>query len=847
MIGGILMLKRISALLVTLCVLCSFGTVYAFDGDAFAGLEMLLPGSVHTVLVDMEGDSHRLDGMLTAKALKASGLSAFVASYAVFRGETELFKTELHEMPLPASVFGVAGTPASNGYYSVTFTLSATENTQCFLTGLTAANLDLVQTELVSAELSGSSFTIESLDFIDAEKERVNDTLLCWAASTSNILQYTGWLDQVGDYDEDDLFDTFVSSFTDGGGNALYGVPWFFDGHYQPQGIGAGWAQVKDYGVSGGLLPSYDALEFLEEFNLGTEGDFDELATVFDRLEAGYGTSLGLAWLDADGNRDSGHAITLWGYIVDEDYAETDKAYYQALIVSDSDSDIPKGEDRRTAPDVLHVFQMLPYEKAGYDSWEFAGYGGGNGVLTEATVLAPYMAGVPYETDGAAKLDRFNYVDFIPYLDIENSIGKKTSLFAADDDVVFRMKIRNESNQTFNDDVPYSITVTEKANPDNTIGKSTSLSVGAFPSYVMVNFTQQLSDLTPGDYTVTFAVNPEKTVEEAYYYQNAVSMDFTVSETSYNYGSAEMNVSLGEFNRGKALATVICTELDSLKAQVSEDAETEMYLLYMKDGNYTAYQKAIPGTEPDTYLVDAAGDYVQFVLVISDPDGKKPDLVYESSMKALTYHNMQVRPAPDNSGNYTKLEAGANQLATGENFSFVVENTSTKTDAINYTVTLLAENGTESVPLYTAGGLSLEKGATAASVTVISWDSAIVLSGQYTIRAQAVSDDGTAIASTILGTLQVGDIVEPPVEILGISEGKIQVYAPKAQRACLVVTGYGTAGKLQRLRANTVNLATGMNHLDLDSAFLADHNIRIMLWNNLTDIQPLCESLTVTP
>ena len=80
------------------------------------------------------------------------------------------------------------------GYYSVRFSLSQEDNTEAFLTGLSDTNVDLVQEEMVNAAIENSQFSMEALDFIDAEKTNLpedGDDLHCWAATTANMLHYT--------------------------------------------------------------------------------------------------------------------------------------------------------------------------------------------------------------------------------------------------------------------------------------------------------------------------------------------------------------------------------------------------------------------------------------------------------------------------------------------------------------------------------------------------------------------------------------------------------------------------------------------------------------------------------
>ena len=66
----------------------------------------------------------------------------------------------------------------------------------------------------------------------DAEKTNINtdDDLLCWAAATSNILEYTGWGQVGGMTNTDDMFAHFQDHWTDQVGNSYYGFDWWFDG-----------------------------------------------------------------------------------------------------------------------------------------------------------------------------------------------------------------------------------------------------------------------------------------------------------------------------------------------------------------------------------------------------------------------------------------------------------------------------------------------------------------------------------------------------------------------------------------------------------------------------------------
>jgi len=87
----------------------------------------------------------------------------------------------------------------------------------------------------------------------DAEKTSGNtdDDLMCWAASSSNILEWTRWGKVGGMTNTDQMFAHFQAHFTDQGGHPYYGLDWWFDGTNDTQGWTGGWAQVD---VSGGVM-----------------------------------------------------------------------------------------------------------------------------------------------------------------------------------------------------------------------------------------------------------------------------------------------------------------------------------------------------------------------------------------------------------------------------------------------------------------------------------------------------------------------------------------------------------------------------------------------------------------
>lgn len=155
----------------------------------------------------------------------------------------------------------------------------------------------------------------------DANKtvSNTDDDLMCWAAATSNILAYTGWGFPQGTSftGSNDIFAYYQDHWTDEGGNALYGVDWWFSGRNVTQGI-PGWSQVDVAG--GGFYTTLESTDyalwtFRSEYALGN--------TEF-LLERGYGVGLSLGGPIA-------HAVTAWGIESDG------PGNYQGLYITDSD------------------------------------------------------------------------------------------------------------------------------------------------------------------------------------------------------------------------------------------------------------------------------------------------------------------------------------------------------------------------------------------------------------------------------------------------------------------------------------------------------------------------------
>ncbi|MEN6425545.1 MAG: hypothetical protein ABFE13_09295 [Phycisphaerales bacterium] len=156
----------------------------------------------------------------------------------------------------------------------------------------------------------------------DAEKTVANtdDDNLCWAAASSNVLEYTGWGKVEDMTNTDQIFSHFQAHFTDEAGNSYYGFDWWWDGTNDVQGE-AGWAQ-EDVDGGGGFYPTLD----IDDYRRWTTDDSAALSTLDAWMHGGYGCTLSISGSMA-------HAITAWGF----DYDATDPDRYTGIYVTDSD------------------------------------------------------------------------------------------------------------------------------------------------------------------------------------------------------------------------------------------------------------------------------------------------------------------------------------------------------------------------------------------------------------------------------------------------------------------------------------------------------------------------------
>lgn len=151
----------------------------------------------------------------------------------------------------------------------------------------------------------------------DVNKNGNDDSQLCWAAASSNILEWTGW-GTLADSTEQNIFDEFKEHWTNQGGMALHGWKWWLNGGLPPNE-----PNVAQVNVSGGGN-YWSGVNFWDYYYQ----DFSKtsvMGSLSSYLKSGYGVTLGVY------KYGGAHALTAWGYDYDS------SGNYTGVWVSDSD------------------------------------------------------------------------------------------------------------------------------------------------------------------------------------------------------------------------------------------------------------------------------------------------------------------------------------------------------------------------------------------------------------------------------------------------------------------------------------------------------------------------------
>ena len=437
-----------------------------------------------------------------------------------------------------------------DGYFSAEFALPDTTKT-VYLVGLSADKVAEIQQRIIAGYAQGADFELEDLSFIDAEKtgKQYNngDSLMCWAATASNILTYTGWAAKAdqGFETADDVFEAFVNAFTDSGGSTFYGVGWFFNGVnlFALQDPNAASATAG----TGGYLNDYAFDKVSGDVSIETD-PVGGMRSLHEHLRAGCGIGLGLT-IYTRGSYAGGHGDTCWGYVADTAYPDTDPRYYAGLFITDSDSD-KTFSDRRSAPNVLQAVSLSTgVDSNGVMTYEFDIDDQNHAVIGEFTYLLPYSDTIETETASDATRDKIETFDIAlngAYLGTDMSSGTaynyRKEKIETGTTFFYTPAFQNLSDTSFSGTVAVRIDFTDNATGRTAFTRSFNGSLSFGPGYGLSYGKGLKRDggLPKGDYTVTMSLNDDHAVTEAFYYNNTYTFTLKVRD-SYLLGDVNNN------------------------------------------------------------------------------------------------------------------------------------------------------------------------------------------------------------------------------------------------------------------------------------------------------------------
>lgn len=744
----------LAALLVLLCT-----QVFAAQ-ETLAALRLDPESGFTTRMEDTDGNTLTRSGVLNPDGLANSVRSAKIASYSIYYNGRLLMTVTPVGFSEPDAAVMSGGAPTCTGFYKTTFSIDDTR--EIFLTGLTESTLEQVQTELTASALEDRYFSLTNVDFIDAEKEFTDvaegeiasDANLCWAAASSNMLRFSGWGSEAGFRTEDDLFESFISAFTDAGGSYTYGLDWFFNGYYAMQG-NDGWAQLRAPGESGKYLSEYPTDSLYQTYEISNH--IDNLRPVLDALErdCAVGISIG-NYLSSF--RIGGHAITLWGYLHDTSASPYSKEAYPAIFISDSDSDKYDGALRRQAPNRLRVMMMDGmFDGFGADSWELDYPSTFPWRLESFTVLEPYRAELEQDASGTHNKNTsadFSvqdlYVRASTFDDLELGID---TIPANQSFKIGGIALNNSAVNLSSARLQIVTTITQ--NGQTVWEKTSQRSVSRFSANAYVKLSETCNSLAAGSYEATIRVTASG-ISEAYLLNNTRSISFTVSAAAPDASNASVSVSIPEFDgRTGGYGTLRFGGVDSLYPAGTELTWSvyEKYDSVLYDDWVLAYQGY---QQPESVRYEGMTTAVRTLVVLRPVDPSLACVTLDAGSQKLLYHRVYTLAADDNTGICSAIAYGQNTLAAGEQFSFYISNFTTCTPSITVTPVVYAIRSSDNlrIDLWRGEAMRMAYGESTenAPCRVASW-SAELLPGQYTIYGEAVYEYGSKTVK--LSTLQV--------------------------------------------------------------------------------------------
>lgn len=747
-------------LLVSILVLSAVTVVSAAE----TGEDLAFTGAENTVtkINYTDNTSKTYQGALDPQSVEPSGIAERISSYEIYCNDEKVFEVTLNDIhSAGGSELAADGTRMINGYYAVAFELPG-QNKEAFVTGLNPSNLTKLQNSVVNSYVFGEFLRMEDIGFIDTEKTpKVTDDLeLCWAASCSNILSYTGWGKQAGFNDCDDIFEYFIDSFTNQTFDMMSGIQWFFNGI--APGMGTTTAQARDYGKSGWFFPNVSAEDVTERYQV-SDGAADTLKNLTRCLKEGYGVALGVKWGYKTGLLYGGHAISCWGYVVNNDYSEDELEHYDALFVSDSDSDMDEFvyENRRMAPNIINVASLTPYSDPvqNYDGVVFNNYR--DAALDVFVALKPYEEGKYVETDPDAKLDKFNYPDLIcnaPALSTGSFASTESVVFPCGSDICVFARFSNQSDKRFTDELKCYATVTD-SNGDTVASGSWAekKDIYNYLDYVSGG-CYKFTGLPEGKYTATVTLNREHDPDEAFYTNNTNSIDFEIRDLGTDISGWSIEADFGRIERNGDFAALSYPGITQEILDSALYAKVELSYFDNGEWSYPEYIGMLDdGKLPDScWLMGRMGNKVRFNLTLGFPD--MDDILITSEEYDVNYDDIIITPSDSCADGFTNLEHGASGFIEGEKAAFTLTNISAENAFEGEVRVELVSGRTEKKVGIATIPVKLSAGETSEEYSFDKWSEDPDLQGMFDVNITArgvIGEYDDVDSSVCLGTVKI--------------------------------------------------------------------------------------------
>ena len=679
--------------------------------------------NAETVVTYSNGSQKTFSGILDAVKSEESAAIGAVSSYEIKCSGKSMLTVTLRDIVSSNSV--AASSTQLNGYYAIDID-NMKDNKSAFITGLSPSNVQSVETALIDAVSKGESMDITSIDFIDTEKKGVKDVdeSMCWAGAISNILTYTGWAQKAGFKDCDDMFEKFIDCYNDDGNIMEYALSWFINGAYDPD-----WedeyfrpSAVPKKGT-GGYLKDYAYDKLLSEDNFLNNPD--GLNRMAKELRSGKGVTLGIQYYDKKLGMMGGHAISCWGYVTNNNYTSDKREYYDMLVITDSDSDLTGEADRRTAPNRLcaHKLEPIsfnPYNSLDYDiinteTWLFSGYG--SYILYDYSAVTPYSENLEKETLLKATKNKNTTVDFAA-TDIftgESDNPESHESIPDDAEAFLNISLSNLSYKDFNSSVAVNLTVTDSSGK-NVFNQTKSFEADlSSMSYSTLSPAFNAGKLKEGKYNATATINSDKKVREAYYYNNTVKTEFTVTKAVFDRSNIKLKLSNPKLGEQKVtydfsvegltndqLKMITKTELFTVEEYefdpgnyLEEEADCEFESGSLFPTSVSVYNKEELKLKLKLYIKNSAPIYIQTDWIIPD------------------FPEVAVFSPDDEEVSYEfKVDENAAGFKDGEKLSFALTNLSSetyknKTVSGTFHLEVTDQNG-DSIPLTKPQSFSLK-------------------------------------------------------------------------------------------------------------------------------------------